>query len=68
MKKWVTLHGFGLNVNTDLKFFDLIRPCGMNIKMTSMKDVLDKDIDLDLVKNELIKELNLSFEPKACVH
>ncbi len=64
VKKWVSLHGFGLNVNTDLRFFEMIRPCGMDIKMTSMDEILGGHIDLSLVKKELIKELNDCFELK----
>jgi lipoyl(octanoyl) transferase len=37
VKQWVTLHGFALNVNTDLSYFDLIIPCGIqNVVMTSV--------------------------------
>jgi lipoate-protein ligase B len=51
VKKWVSFHGFALNVNTDLKYFDIIIPCGLkNIKMTSMQKILNKEVSINAVK------------------
>jgi len=45
IKRWVSLHGFALNYATDLKYFDLINPCGLSgKKMTSMEKVLGKEV------------------------
>lgn len=68
VKKWVSLHGFGLNVNTDLRFFEMIRPCGMDIEMTSMNEILGKHIDPGLLKKELVKEIDSCFELELCTH
>ncbi len=40
VSRWVTYHGMGLNVNTDLSLFRLIRPCGMDVKMTSLEKAM----------------------------
>ena len=45
IKRWVSFHGIALNYDTDLKYFDLMNPCGLEgIKMTSMTKVLGKGI------------------------
>jgi lipoate-protein ligase B len=45
IKRWVSFHGLALNYETDLKYFDLIHPCGLEgKKMTSMKEILGKKI------------------------
>jgi lipoate-protein ligase B len=45
IKRWVSLHGFALNYNTDLNYFDMIHPCGLEgVRMTSMGKVLGKKI------------------------
>lgn len=40
LKRWVTLHGWALNVNTDLSFFTLINPCGLGRPVTSLTKIL----------------------------
>jgi len=51
LRKWVTYHGFALNVSTDLSHFKAIDPCGMPADvMTSMEVVLDRPVLLDDVR------------------
>lgn len=55
---WVSMHGFALNVNTDLRYFNYINPCGFTDKaVTSMAAELGKDIDTEEVKQLLAARL-----------
>lgn len=61
--RWVTMHGFALNVNTDLSYFNHIVPCGINDKeVSSLQELLGKKIDPAEVKEYLAKHFANVFE------
>ena len=61
VRKWVSFHGMAINVNTELRYFSMIKPCGLDVKMTSMAEIKGRTIDLNLVKEEVIKSFVKNF-------
>lgn len=60
--RWVTMHGWALNVNTDLSYFKNIIPCGIRDKaVTSMQQELGAPIDYELVKTIVLQEFSEVF-------
>ncbi len=58
---WVAYHGFALNVNTDMSYFNLIRPCGLDPdKMTSIQKILEMPQDFNAVKKAVLEEYSLA--------
>ncbi|MBM3252588.1 MAG: lipoyl(octanoyl) transferase LipB, partial [Candidatus Omnitrophica bacterium] len=47
VKKWIAYHGIAININPDLRYFSYIKPCGLDIKMTSAAEVLNREIRID---------------------
>jgi lipoyl(octanoyl) transferase len=61
--RWVTMHGFALNVNADLGYFDNIIPCGIKGKaVTSMHVELGKVVNEEEVKEKIVKHFQNLFE------
>lgn len=61
--RWVTMHGFALNVNTDLSYFGNIVPCGINDKgVTSLEKELGTPLDMVEVKSKILHHLTTLFE------
>ena len=61
--RWVTMHGFAFNINTDLAYFNNIIPCGIIDKqVTSLKKELGKKLDIQVVKEKLKIHLTSLFK------
>jgi len=61
--RWITMHGFAFNVNTDLTYFDGIIPCGIkNKQVTSLARELGRDINLSEVKAKIKTHFEEVFE------
>ncbi len=63
IRHWVTYHGLSINIKKDdLANFNLIRPCGMDIKVTSLEDALGRDVNMEEVKSGFLNRFNEFFE------
>lgn len=63
--RWITMHGFALNVNVDLNYFNFITPCGIQDKqVTSIQKELGHAVDMNEVKEKLVKNFEQVFDAR----
>jgi lipoyl(octanoyl) transferase len=61
--RWITMHGFAININTDLNYFNFILPCGIqNKQVTSLAKELGREILMDEVKYKVKKNFEIVFD------
>jgi lipoate-protein ligase B len=63
VKNWISFHGAAVNLNTNLKDFEQIKPCGLSAEiMTSAQSILGKKVDMDGFRKLLLKEYTKIFD------
>ena len=68
VRKWISIHGFSLNVNIDLSYFQYIVACGLkDFPQVSMSSILEKNIAIDDVKEQIIKGFESVFNISTAV-
>ena len=62
VRKWVSFHGFSLNVAPDMRHFSFINPCGLgDVRMTSMKELLGYGVPVEGVRQKIIDSFGKIF-------
>ncbi len=61
---WVTYHGIGMNITTDLNLFKLIRPCGLDVTMTSVKELTGRELLMPVAAEKFADRFLEVFDDK----
>jgi lipoate-protein ligase B len=68
VRKWVSMHGFALNVNTRMEHFSLINPCGFtDRKAVSISQLLSREVPLEQVTERLLLHFSSVFETRVVI-
>jgi len=63
VQKGISFHGLALNISPDLKFFQLINPCGLKeVQITSMADILEREVSLAHIKTRIVFHFQKIFD------
>ncbi|MDD5680841.1 MAG: lipoyl(octanoyl) transferase LipB [Candidatus Omnitrophica bacterium] len=69
LSNWITYHGISLNANVNLRYFSMIRPCGIEgITVTSMENILHRRIDIEPLKKLLVETFCEVFSLERCTY
>jgi lipoate-protein ligase B len=69
IRNWITFHGVSINIKKDdLENFRFIRPCGMDIEMVALEEILDRELDIDSLKASLINKFKDIFLMQEVLH
>ena len=68
LSRWVTSHGFAMNVNTDMRYFEWIVPCGLQCKgVTSLEKLLGHAVKMEEVSERVVEHFRAVFDLEARV-
>lgn len=66
---WVTYHGLSVNIDVELEYFSMIRPCGLkDVEITSLNEILNRDIDMVDAKERLLRHFYHTFGAREKEH